>query len=60
MKKILSFGFLLFFLFMAEGFKLIAEEKSAWEGTESGDYLIYQDLSWNRHGPAFYITTIIR
>jgi len=46
MKKILSFGFLLFFLFMAEGFKLIAEEKSAWEGTESGDYLIYQDLSW--------------
>ena len=46
MKKILSFGFLLFFLFTAEGFKLIAEEKSAWEGTESGDYLIYQDLSW--------------
>lgn len=35
MKKILSFGFLLFFLFTAEGFKLIAEEKSAWEGTES-------------------------
>lgn len=46
MKKILSFGFLLFFLFTTEGFKLIAEEKSAWEGTESGDYLIYQDLSW--------------
>lgn len=46
MKKILSFGFLLFFLVAAEGFKLIAEEKSAWEGTESGDYLIYQDLSW--------------
>ena len=46
MKKILSFGFLLFFLFTAESFKLIAEEKSAWDGTESGDYLIYQDLSW--------------
>ena len=46
MKKILSFGFLLFFLVTAEGFKLTAEEKSAWDGTESGNYVIYQDLSW--------------
>lgn len=46
MKKILSLSFLLFFLLTAAGFRLAAEEKSAWEGTESGDYVIYQDLSW--------------
>lgn len=46
MKKILSLSFLLFFLLTAAGFRLAAEEKSAWEGTESGDYVIYRDLSW--------------
>ncbi|AIN94095.1 hypothetical protein [Treponema putidum] len=46
MKKILISVFLLFFLFTAVSFNLTAEEKSAWEDSESGDYLIYQDLSW--------------
>ena len=63
MKKILSFGFLLFFLLTAESFKLIAEEKSAWGGTESGDYLIYQDLSWKDPTWAgflyYYVDTIV-
>ncbi|UTC67524.1 MULTISPECIES: hypothetical protein [unclassified Treponema] len=46
MKKILSLKFLVFFLMTAAAFNLTAEKKSAWEGTESGDYVIYQDLSW--------------
>ncbi|UTC61950.1 hypothetical protein E4O05_10535 [Treponema sp. OMZ 787] len=46
MKKILSLSFLLFFLLTAAAFSFAAEEKPAWEGTESGDYVIYRDLSW--------------